>query len=59
MTGDEFCRNNFGGKRLTRLAINFYINKNLTIDEYAKKMNKYNLDSYITVIKHVLKKRGD
>ena len=56
MTGDEFCRNNFGGKKLTRLAINFYINKNLTIDEYAKEMNKYDFDSYIMVIKNVLKK---
>lgn len=59
ITGDEFCRNNFGGDKLTRFAINFYINKNLTIDEYAQKMYKYDLDSYVTVIKNVLKLRGD
>lgn len=55
MTGDEFCRNNFGGNKLTKIAINFYINKNLSLDEYAQKMYKYDFNSYLTVIKNVLK----
>ena len=59
MTSDEFCRNNFGGDKLTRLAINFYINKNLSLNEYAKKMYTYDIDSFLAVIKNVLKRRGD
>lgn len=55
MTGDEFCRNNFGGKKLTKLAINFYINRNLSLDEYAQKMYKYDFNSFLTVIKNILK----
>ncbi len=56
--GDSVCRNNFGGKRLTRLAINYYIKMNLTIEEYAKQMYKYDIDSFLAVIKNVLKRRG-
>ena len=55
MTGDEFCRNNFGGKKLTKLAVNFYINKNLSLDEYAKRMYKYDFNSFLTVIKSTIK----
>lgn len=53
--GDEFCRNNFGGKKLTKLAINFYIKKNLSLDEYAKRMYQYDFNSFLTVIKSTIK----
>ena len=55
MASDEFCRNNFGGKKLSKLAINHFIKKNLNINEYAQTMYKYDFNSYLSVIKAIIK----
>lgn len=50
---DNICKDNFGGNKLTKLAINFFLKKNLSIVEYAKIMSKYSFESYLTVIKNL------
>lgn len=52
---DDRKNNNFGGDKLTKLAIKYYIKQNLSLAEYAKQLFVYDFHSYLSVINHKIK----